>query len=87
MAGTWRQALAQAKLAAARSSETPHVTGMSLTRTLPRAYFRFHAPQFPARLTKMLMQPNSSYRYYGYYGSLSARRDGAAMNCRRVLVM
>ncbi|MDX6270665.1 MAG: hypothetical protein QOD28_1888 [Acidobacteriota bacterium] len=35
----------------------------------------------------MLTQPNSSYRYGYYYGSLSARRDGTAKDCRRVLVM
>jgi hypothetical protein len=59
----------------------------NLTPDKSRAYFRLPAPQFPARMTKMLMQPNSYYRYYYYYGSLSARRDGAAKDCRRVLSM
>ena len=58
-----------------------------MTPAAPPVYFRFRARLFPARTTKMLKHPNSSYRYYDYYGSLSARRDGAAMNCRRVLVM
>ncbi|HEV2882894.1 MAG TPA: hypothetical protein VGX24_16605 [Pyrinomonadaceae bacterium] len=59
-----------------------------MTERSSPVYFRFRAPHFPAHATTtMLMQPNSSYRYYGYYGSLSARRDGAAKNCRGVLVM
>jgi hypothetical protein len=60
---------------------------LQLDSEIPPVYFRFHAPRLPARQTTMLMQPNSSYRYYRYYGSLSARRDGTAKDCRRVLVM
>jgi hypothetical protein len=29
----------------------------------------------------MVNHPNNAYRYYYYYGSLSARGDGAAMGC------
>ncbi len=29
----------------------------------------------------------SLYRYYGYYGSLSARRDGAARDCLRLIMI
>jgi hypothetical protein len=35
---------------------------------------------------QMSHQPNSTYRYYYYYGSLSARRDGTAKGCRRVMI-
>lgn len=34
-----------------------------------------------------MSQQSNAYRYYYYYGSLSARRDGAAMGCPGVLKM
>jgi hypothetical protein len=34
----------------------------------------------------MIGQRNS-YRYYYYYGSLSAGRDGRAMGCRRAMII
>jgi len=35
----------------------------------------------------MMSQHSNAYRYYYYYGSLSARRDGAAMGCPGVTKM
>ncbi len=35
---------------------------------------------------QMIKHPNSTYRYYWYYSSLSARRDVAAMGCRRAMI-
>ena len=34
-----------------------------------------------------MTQHFNAYRYYYYYGSLSARRDGAAMGCPGVLII
>ncbi|MET0624853.1 MAG: hypothetical protein ABW250_18030 [Pyrinomonadaceae bacterium] len=36
---------------------------------------------------KKMKQLSNAYRYYYYYGSLSARRDGAAMGCPGVTTM
>jgi hypothetical protein len=35
----------------------------------------------------MSNQTYSLYRHYYYYGSLSARRDGAAMGCLYVMIV
>jgi hypothetical protein len=39
------------------------------------------ATSFRARRAKTMIQHLNSYRYDYYYGSLSTRRDGAAMGC------
>ena len=43
-------------------------------------------PAGQPRANKM-SQLSNAYRYYYYYGSLSARRDGAAMGCPGVMTM
>lgn len=59
--------------------------GDSLTLSNPLAYVECALRQSPAHSSMMFMQPNSSYRDYYYYGSLSTRRDGAAKDCQKVL--
>jgi hypothetical protein len=39
------------------------------------------------RRAKTMSQHSNAYRYYYYYGSLSERRDGAAMGCQGVTTM
>ena len=43
-------------------------------------------PSVRPRANRM-SQLSNAYRYYYYYGSLSARRDGAAMGCPGVTTM
>ncbi|MBA2503960.1 MAG: hypothetical protein H0V27_13870 [Pyrinomonadaceae bacterium] len=38
-----------------------------------------------AHVKQMIKQSNSIYRYYWYYSSLSARRDGAVEGCLNML--
>jgi len=53
-----------------------------LTDPARRVYaMRAAGERRPPRL-KMNSPVSKAYRYYYYYGSLSARRDGAAMGCR-----
>ena len=73
---------------------SPHASGSSqyrfvinLTSLDPLAYLECALVQFPAHSSMMFTQPNSSYRDYYYYGSLSTRRDGAAKDCQSMLSM
>lgn len=52
-----------------------------------RGEYSERAARFRVRRAKRMRQNLNAYRYYYYYGSLSARRDGAAMGCQGVTTM